>query len=150
MSVIGLTVRNAGTELYADLSGSNFAPGTNILIYNLNVGQGGPNGTRNQNWKFNLVNSDLSQYTIQSVLTGLYASVGKAAAGQAVVSSLTAFTWQVKVVDTYSSNFVIEVPNTSLVWNVPAGSGATTNVTIAAATNNNKNQQWTLNDLKAT
>ncbi|KAI9566381.1 hypothetical protein HD554DRAFT_2117692 [Boletus coccyginus] len=148
MSILGQTVQNAGAALYADLSGSSFAPGTNILLFNLNVGQGGAGGTRNQNWRFIPVNSDLNQYKIQSVLTGLYASVGSAVAGQAVVSSLTAFTWQVTVVDTFSTHWIIRVPNTNLVWNVPAGSGPNTNVTIAATTSNNLNQQWTVANVK--
>jgi len=99
MSIVGQTVKNAGAALYADLSGSSFAPGTNILLFNLNVGQGGAGGTRNQNvksifssccnllmlcfiyqWRFIPVNSDQNQYKIQSVLTGLYASVGNATA----------------------------------------------------------------------
>jgi hypothetical protein len=45
MTLNGQTVQNAGTNLYADLTGSSFTPGTNVIIYTLNQ----PGGTRNQN-----------------------------------------------------------------------------------------------------
>ena len=61
----------------------------------------------------------------------------------------------------------IKLPNTSLVWSIPAGSGTTTNVRpaartyqlssilknvikqvkLAAATNDNRYQQWKLKDV---
>ena len=49
MSIIGQTVENAGVKLFADLYGGAPAPGTNVIVYNLNPGQGLVTGSRNQN-----------------------------------------------------------------------------------------------------
>ena len=45
MSINGQTVQNEATDLYADVLGFSVAPGTNIIVFNLNQ----PGGTRNQN-----------------------------------------------------------------------------------------------------
>jgi len=45
MSITGNTVQNAQTQLYADVTGSSFTPGTNVIIFSLNQ----TGGTKNQN-----------------------------------------------------------------------------------------------------
>jgi len=91
MSFNGDNIQNVRSRAYVDLSGSNFTPGAAIIIYTLNQS---PSGTANQQvcslslaslkiliavrrsqWRITPVPGGTRLFTIQSVLTGLYASI---------------------------------------------------------------------------
>ena len=97
MSFNGHVIQNKATNLYVDLYGSNFAPRTPVILFPLNqtnITRNQTSGTRNQNVRFRftcvtpknlslffflqwrLIPVDVGQnlWSIQNVLTSLYAS----------------------------------------------------------------------------
>ena len=136
MSINGQTIQNEAISFFVDLEGATHAPGAHIILYHLNK----TGGTRNQNvccfgwmifssaywiiqWRFIPVNAGKNLFTIQSVLTGGYASVDSPAAvsdsvcmdfkffnlfsqDQAVKHCLTSTPWEVVVVGYSSADFM--------------------------------------------
>jgi hypothetical protein len=117
MSFIGDNIQNVRSKNFVDLLNNNLAPGGSIIIFTLNQV---PSGTVNQQWRVTPVPAGKNLFTIQSVLTGLYASInGLADVNTPIISSAVSMPWEVEHAgDPGSHSFTIQVPNTNLFWNV--------------------------------
>ncbi|KAF9461425.1 ricin B lectin domain-containing protein [Collybia nuda] len=140
MSFTGSNLQNVSSKMYADVLGHGFAPGTPIIIYPLNEA---PSGTMNQQWRIVPMPSGKNLFTIQSVLTGLYAVVdGRPDVNQGIVTGVVAMPWEINTIGGPTSHSVtISVPNSDLFWNVP--SDVLLTKIILSKQNNGASQMWT-------
>jgi len=139
MSFAGDNIQNVRSKIFVDLTGSNFAPGTPIIICTLNQA---PSGTANQQWRINPAPVGKNLYTIQSVLTGQYAAIdGLADVNKPIISSTVAMPWEINASgDPWSPSVTIQVPYTNLFWNVTADAPLT-KISLANK-DGSTGQQW--------